>query len=301
MGFLRELGQAFGFDNTNDRADIRGWNVADTSGTSIGRVVDLMYDDRSDELRYAVVELEGRRVLLPIASLDYDDSSRRVIARGYDRERIMGLRAYDSSSWNDVAERETYAQHVPTWQASDELDYNRDAFRATDVPERIRLIEERLRVGKRSFQAGEATFTKRPVTETVSEQIELTQERVDINRIAVDRPATDADLVAFQQETIRVPLYGEEAVVEKKPFVTEEIEINKRRDVETRTVTEQVRREELVEDRPVVAERRELAFSGTEPSIEEIAERDRLDRERLNNPTMDRVDVLPIDQQKPLL
>jgi uncharacterized protein (TIGR02271 family) len=227
-------------------------------------------------VRYAIVEMEGRRVLLPIGSLGYDDTRRRITATGYNRERLLALRPYEANGWSEATERDYYQDFNPGWQASQQLDYSTPAFRG-ELPRRIQLLEEQLRVGKRSTQSGEVTLSKRPVTETVEQDITLSTERVEIERHAVNRPVEGTATFAAETERVVVPLFKEEAMVEKKPFVREEIEINKVKDTRTETIREDVRHEELVTEG---LQERELSFAGTEPTEAELLERERLERER---------------------
>lgn len=283
MGFLQEL---FGMDdNTTNQDEIRGWTVVDESDREIGRVDDLMFDENTHEARYAVVNIDNRRKLIPIGQLDMDDNRRVVKATGYNRDRLMGLRDYDRSTWSDTSEREHYRDYVPGIQDNDTLDYNRNEFRG-QVPKRIQLLEEELRVGKRRVKTGEATLSKRPVSETVSEQVNLETEQIDISRRPVNRPAEGQ--IMGQDETIRVPLYAEEPVVDKQTFVKEEIDIGTKAEQRTETVSEEVRREEL--DTRGLENQRELTFSGTEPT-----DKDRIDVNRTR--TTDEVDVLPVDNK----
>lgn len=285
MGLLREIKQALGLDT--DRDDIRGWDVVDGTGTVLGRVDDLMYDPDSSYVRYAIVEQGGRRVLLPMGDLSYDEGARRVIATGYTQERFMGLRPYDATRWNETEERETYKGFMPSFQGQT-VDYADNRFRG-EVPQRIKLLEERLNVGKVNERAGEVTLGKRPITEQVQEQVTLAEDKLDITRHRVDRPAT-GEIIGTEAETISVPLYAERAEVRKDTFVREEVEVNKRREEHIETVNDTVRHEELVTeglDRP----KRELSFAGTEPTDEEILEGDRLRQQQIITPMGDRTIV----------
>ena len=85
-----------------------------------------------------------------------------------------------------------------------------------------------------------------------------------------------------EDETIRVPIYGEEVITEKRPVIIEEIEIKKHPVTETKKVSETVRKEELT-------------FSGTEPTETDIRERERLERDRLNRTDIDRTNLNRVD------
>ena len=109
---------------------------------------------------------------------------------------------------------------------------------------RIPVAEERLQVETREAELGQVQVRKSVVEERVEVPVDLQREEVRVERRDVgDRPATDADL--FQEGTIRVPVRGEEAVVEKEAVVTGEVVIGKERVREGQEVTDTVRRERV--------------------------------------------------------
>jgi uncharacterized protein (TIGR02271 family) len=107
------------------------------------------------------------------------------------------------------------------------------------------VVEEEMRVGKREVQTGGVrvhTFvTEKPFEETVN----LREEHVEVERHPADRPASRADLEAFQEGTFEVTETAEEAVTDKQARVVEEVEISK--DVEERqeTVRDTLRRKDV--------------------------------------------------------
>ncbi len=111
---------------------------------------------------------------------------------------------------------------------------------------RIPVAEERLHVEKHEVELGQVQVHKSVVEEPVEVPVELRREEVHVERRDVgDRPATDAGL--FQEGTIRVPVRGEEAVVEKEAVITGEVVIGKERVREQQEVTDTVRRERVQE------------------------------------------------------
>jgi uncharacterized protein (TIGR02271 family) len=110
---------------------------------------------------------------------------------------------------------------------------------------RLPVVEEELAVGKRQVQTGGVQVHRR-VTETpVEKDINLRKETVNVERRPVDRPA-DANMTdAFQEGSFEVNTTSEEAVVQKRARVTEEVVVNK--DVEERTehVRDTVRRSDV--------------------------------------------------------
>ncbi|HEX8463495.1 MAG TPA: YsnF/AvaK domain-containing protein [Abditibacterium sp.] len=118
-------------------------------------------------------------------------------------------------------------------------------------PERlkVRLVEEELHVNKESRQTGEVEISKRVVEEQVSVPVTLEREEVIIHRHAATGDATG---VIGDGETIVVPVREEFANVSKTSHVTGEVEIEKRVTSTEKTVSDTVRREELVVDGDVV-------------------------------------------------
>jgi len=118
---------------------------------------------------------------------------------------------------------------------------------ATDTL-RVPVAEERLTVGKREVDRGEATIRKTVIEEQQTVPVTLTYEEVHIEeRTVAERPATGDKL--FQEETIRVALRGEEAVVTKEAFVTGEVVIEKDAVSEQRQVTDTVRKQRVDVDK----------------------------------------------------
>lgn len=108
------------------------------------------------------------------------------------------------------------------------------------------IIEEELRVGKREVQRGGVRVHSRMEEKPVEKSVTLREERVNVERRPVDRPASEADLQAFQEGTFEVRESAEEAVVDKQARVVEEIVVDKDvqqrqdviRDTERRTVVD---------------------------------------------------------------
>lgn len=104
------------------------------------------------------------------------------------------------------------------------------------------VTEERMQVGKRREQTGGARI-RTYVTETPVEQdVNLRRERVEVERNPVDRPATEADLNAFQEGTLEVTESAERPVVSKEARVVEEVKVRKDVEEQSQTVRDTVRR-----------------------------------------------------------
>jgi len=124
--------------------------------------------------------------------------------------------------------------------------YFADTGETWDDPKEIRVpvVEERLNVEKRQGEMGSVDIRKDVTTEQVNIPVELRHEEVTVDRVDVrDRPATAGDMNdAFQEGTIRVPVRGEEAVVEKEAVVTGEVVIGREVETERQTISDTVRK-----------------------------------------------------------
>jgi len=133
--------------------------------------------------------------------------------------------------------------------ADTEAATGRDATMRTGVDtgreEVIPVAEERIDIGKRQVERG-SVRVRTYVRETpVEEQVNLRQEHVSVERRSVDRAVDDLPEDAFREREIEVTETAEEAVVQKRAQVTEEVVI--RKDVEERaqSVSDTVRRTEV--------------------------------------------------------
>ena len=105
----------------------------------------------------------------------------------------------------------------------------------------IPVMREELEVGKREVDLGTVRVVSRTETRPVEEQVQLREERAEIERRAIDRPATEADLKAFDGGAIEIHETAERAVVSKQARVVEEVVVGKETNVRTETVADQVR------------------------------------------------------------
>lgn len=114
----------------------------------------------------------------------------------------------------------------------------------------IPLAEEELRVGKRDVSRGRVKVRSYVVETPVEESVRLREEEVHLERRPVDRVLGDADADRlFEERSIEVEERGEEALVEKRARVREEVAVGKTVEERTETVHDTVRRTEVeIED-----------------------------------------------------
>ena len=115
----------------------------------------------------------------------------------------------------------------------------------------IPVVEEEIAVGKREVETGGARVNVDVEEKPVEEQVTLREENVRVERRPVDRELTDADATAFKEGTFEVRERAEQAVVDKRARVVEEVVIGKDVQERTETIRDTVRRTNVdVEELP---------------------------------------------------
>jgi uncharacterized protein (TIGR02271 family) len=134
---------------------------------------------------------------------------------------------------------------------SDAANYDYTQTSQTGTPaegtQRIQLLGEVLRVQKERINRGEVTLRKEVITENQTINVPVTREELVIERHAVEG-STPASGQIGEGSEVRIPLSEERPSVDKSTVVREEVSVGKRNVEDTRTVTENVSREDLVVD-----------------------------------------------------
>jgi uncharacterized protein (TIGR02271 family) len=112
---------------------------------------------------------------------------------------------------------------------------------------RVPVAEERLNVAKREAELGSVDIRKDVTRERVDVPVELRREEVTVDRVDVpDRPVAPGELDdAFEEGTIRVPVRGEQAIVEKEAVVTGEVVVDRDVTTERQTISDTIRKERV--------------------------------------------------------
>lgn len=126
---------------------------------------------------------------------------------------------------------------------------------------KLQLRAERLSVDKRRVDAGEAVVGKRVVSETAEVDVPLVHEELYIERRPASGTYSGNVGTIGDGESIHVPLSREEADVQKRTVVTEEVAVGQRRVEETKHVSETLRKEELDVDDDVARGRESEGIS----------------------------------------
>lgn len=212
------------------------------TGGLLGALLDLGTDEDDAQLYAEGVRRGGTLVVVRVADED-EDHAEDILAsyNPIDVEDRKGMFEADGWSGFDESRDEPYdSDQVQQYQTEyTEKAKNNDAVMTAEV------VEEEMKVGKREVQSGGVRVRKYVTEQDVTEDIELRREEVNVDRNSVNRSADDADLNAFEEETIVVTEHAEEAVVDKDARVVEEVEIYKDVDHETETIEGTVRRADV--------------------------------------------------------
>jgi uncharacterized protein (TIGR02271 family) len=217
---LRRMSEMSGYKVSEEDPDIRGWNVVGADGTVIGEVDDLFVDTAQMKVRSIDVDIKGAdHSLVPAERVQVDRQRKEV--------RITGSAA-DERFASSTADRGQVTGEHGSFERSGE---------------RLTRAEEELKVGTKQVE-GEYVIGKHVETERVEKPVTLRHEEPVIERRPV-REGITAESEVIGSGEIRVPLMREEAVVEKRPVVKEEIVVGKRVVEDKERVAADVRREEF--------------------------------------------------------
>lgn len=224
-----------------------------TADTNHERILDILDDEGTVDMdaRESSWRSEGWSGYQSGAD-GYSDTTSTRVADASLGDGNIGAAGYSSATVasSSTAETTDYAAGGSTAGYAARSDRTLDAGRALDADKdgTIEVMEERLRVGKRDVSHGRVRVRSYVVEEPIHEEIGLRSERVEIERRPVDRAVSSADL-AFQDRTLELEETAEEAVVSKEARVKEEINLNRKAEERTETISDSVRRTEVeIED-----------------------------------------------------
>jgi uncharacterized protein (TIGR02271 family) len=181
-------------------------------------------------------------------------------------ERLKGATGSHTTGFQDsrdlnrdghisTSEKLATGSHATGFQ--DSRDLNRDGHISTgerlagatgshgfhDEAARLKLHEEQLAISKREVGAGEVGIHKRVQEEHVQQSIPVKREEITVERRALTGAADPNARIASQDEIVRVPLYREEIVTEKRLVPTEEVIVRKKEVIDNQTVGATLRSE----------------------------------------------------------
>jgi uncharacterized protein (TIGR02271 family) len=226
QGALTQL-RSWKLDHKNE--DIRGWALRDPDGHVLGTVGELIVDTDSKHVTQVVLG-DGKRysahdVVMGDHDLTLSGVSTRAAATARaeaeaDRAR-RELAAKTAAAPRPMPKKESIKETI-----KETFRGEKEPLRATDTV--IPIVEEEIRVGKRQVDAGGMHVESKIVAEPFDQEVRLREESVKVERRKVDQPLTLADADARLHEgVLELRASAEEAVVEKRARVVEEIFLKK--------------------------------------------------------------------------
>jgi uncharacterized protein (TIGR02271 family) len=144
----------------------------------------------------------------------------------------------------DLDRRDETAVTAPAWS---------DRARGMHEEQVVPVAQEELAIGKREVAKGGIRVHTRVASVPAEQTVQLREEHAVIERVPVDRPVAAGEEL-FKERTFEVLEMAEEAVVQKRSRVKEEVRIAKQMAERTETVRETVRKTEVevehTSDRP---------------------------------------------------
>jgi len=230
-------------------AALAGAGVGAVTGGLLGALVDLGVPQESAEA-YAESVRRGNVLVTAQVEDNRADEARRIMQRkgllDIDQQaqewRSSGWKGFDTTATPAVAPANDVRKSSPAGNGAAKTT-TMASGKAADGS--FQVVEEELQVGKRAVETGGVRVTSNVREVPVEEEVRLRQEHVEVERRPVDRPATAADLNAFQEGTIEVRETQEQAVVSKEARVVEEVRVRKNVEERTEKVQDTVRRTEV--------------------------------------------------------
>jgi uncharacterized protein (TIGR02271 family) len=244
-----------------DIQSLRGAEVYDRDGDKIGKVEEIFLDSDTQQPEWVAVAtglFGGKLSFVPLAEATVEGDS---ITVPYEKSQVKDAPRADGDGGELSQDDESalyshfglpYSEErsdsgLPQGTATGERGPVGHDTSGPNTDDAMTRSEEELVVGKTSRESGRARLRKYVVTDEVTETVpvqreELRVEREPITDGNVDR-ATDGP--AISEEEHEVVLHAEEPVAEKRVVPKERVRLDKDTVTEERTVSNEVRREEI--------------------------------------------------------
>ncbi len=238
-----------------------GAGAGAVTGGIIGALVGLGIPEEQAHAYAEGIRRGGTLVVVRTADENADKAS-DIMNRFNPVDIDRTMQAWKQANWKGFNENEKP-------YTADQMEFNREAGvpvtgrdRDMDVEKDVTIpvVEERMNVGKREVPTGGVKVHTYVEQKPIEKEVNLRKEEVDVERRPVNRPATEADINAFKEGTMEFTEKEEKVVSEKKPFVVEEVHVEK--DVENEPTTV---RDTLREEHVEVEHFDEAAFNRAEP------------------------------------
>jgi uncharacterized protein (TIGR02271 family) len=232
----------------------RGGDLFSRDGEKIGTIEEIYLDAETNEPEWALVHtgLFGtKQTFVPLREASETDDALTIPV---DKATVKDAPKVEADGQlSQQEESELYRHYDLDYSSGTSADRDGAAGtvgRDTSGPttdDAMTRSEEELRVGKTERETGRARLRKYVVTEEQTRTVPVKREEVRLER----EPITDANRDAatsgpeISDEEHEVVLRSEEPVVEKRTVPKERVRLDKETNVDERTVSEDVRREEI--------------------------------------------------------
>lgn len=242
--------------------DVLGKDAYDPSGSKIGTIGQLYFDDETGRPAWITVNtgfFGTSESFVPADDADVRDDRVQV---PFDKQTVKDAPSIDADEHISREEEQRLYQYyrmdyptayTPAQAAGDE------GMRGTGSPgdEAMTRSEEHLQVGKTDEESGRARLRKYVVTEEESVTVPVRKEKAVVERepiteTNVDDATTGPDLSESEHE---VTLHEEQVVVDKTTEPVERVRLGKENVEQQQTVSEELRKERIeaegdIDERP---------------------------------------------------
>ena len=237
----------------------RGRELAASDGSKLGSIDEIYLDQETREPEWALINtgLFGtKQTFVPLRNASPAEDTLRV---PYDKDQVKDAPRIDADGELSQSEEAQLYRHygLEYSEAAADADsgtaggvgngpVGRDVS-GPETDEAMTRSEEELRVGTAERETGRVRLRKYIVTDEVQQTVPVKREAVRIEREPITDANRDAALSGgdLTEEEHEVTLHAEEPVVEKRTVPKERVRLGKDVEVEERTVSEDVRREEI--------------------------------------------------------
>jgi len=243
----------------------RGQDLCDRDGDKLGTIEEIYLDAETNEPEWALVNtgLFGTKsTFVPLRDATEAEGALRV---AFDKQTIKDAPKMDpDGQLSQREEAELYRQYgmeysqarsdtgLPEGGGRSERDYAEEGrvergISGTAGDDAMTRSEEELRVGTTERETGRARLRKYVVTDEVEETVPVQREEIRVEREPITDENRDAAMSGpeLSEAEHDVVLHEEEPVAEKRVVPKERVRLDKDSKTEERTVSDEVRREEI--------------------------------------------------------
>jgi len=269
------------YNSYNNREDVNAYDESkenDSFGDKVNRFFSNLFGDDDDNTRKNYAEAARRGSVVTVHAQTQDEAERAVdildlygavdvdeTAKGYgttygtntdtNRENLASDDNLEYRERSTLTDDEDLNYRKSTYGVTEDQtadigrtsDVNRplDVDRTSDVENSIPVIEENLDLNKKEVETGGVRVRSRIIERPVEESLRLRSERVTVDRNAVNRPASEAELNNFKEESFELTEHAEIPVVRKEARVVEEVRVGKQVENREETIRDTVRKTDV--------------------------------------------------------